>query len=94
MPTTEALGPMIRLKQVRTCFTTLTQEQLAERIREQGVDITGAGISNVENGSKVASTRLLTAWAAALGLDPLLVWQGPLRKPVEAGVPGRAKANA
>lgn len=82
---------MIRLKEVRTRLTTLTQEQLAERIREQGVEITGAGVSNVENGNKVASDRLLTAWAIALGLDPLLVWQGPLRKPVEPGVPSRRK---
>lgn len=87
MPTTEPFGPMIRLKEVRTRLTTLTQEQLAERIREQGVEITGAGVSNVENGNKVASDRLLTAWATALGLDPLLVWHGPLRKPVTPGVP-------
>lgn len=93
MPAAEPLGPMIRLKEVRTKLTTLTQEQLAERIREQGVQITNAGLSNVENGNKVASDRLLTAWANALGLDPLLVWQGPLVKPVEPGVPGkRSKA--
>lgn len=78
---------MVRLKEVRTKLTTLTQEQLAERIREQGVPITNAGLSNVENGSKPASDRLLTAWAIALGLDPLLIWQGPLRKPVEPGIP-------
>ncbi|HEY0889430.1 MAG TPA: helix-turn-helix transcriptional regulator [Nocardioides sp.] len=87
MPATEPLGPMVRLKEVRTKLTTLTQEQLAERIREQGVPITNAGVSNVENGNKVASDRLLTAWAIALGLDPLLVWQGPLVKPVEPGIP-------
>lgn len=87
MPTTEPLGPMVRLKEVRTKLTTLTQEQLAERIREQGVPITNAGLSNVENGGKPASDRLLTAWARALGLDPLLVWQGPLRRPVEPGIP-------
>lgn len=92
MPTSEALGPMIRLKEVRTKLTTLTQEQLAERIREQGVPITGAGLSNIENGSKPASDRLLTAWAIALGLDPLLVWQGPLRKPVEVGIPRKVPA--
>lgn len=78
---------MVRLKEVRTKLTTLTQEQLAERIREQGVPISDAGISNVENGNKPPSDRLLTAWANALGLDHLNVWQGPLRKPVEAGVP-------
>lgn len=89
MPATEPLGPMIRIKEVRTKLTTLTQEQLAERIREQGVQITDAGLSNVENGNKVASDRLLMAWASALGLDPLLIWQGPLRKPVMPGIPER-----
>lgn len=78
---------MIRLKEVRTRLTTLTLKQLAERISEQGVPISEAGLSNVENGNKVASDRLLTAWCRALGLDPLLVWHGPLRKPVEPGVP-------
>jgi transcriptional regulator with XRE-family HTH domain len=87
MPTSEPLGPMVRLKEVRTKLTTLTQEQLAERIRELGVPITNAGLSNVENGSKPASDRLLTAWAMALGLDPLLIWQGPLRRPIEPGIP-------
>lgn len=93
MPTTEPLGPMVRLKEVRTKLTTLTQEQLAERIREQGVQITDAGLSNVENGNKPASDRLLTAWAVALGMDPLLIWQGPLRKPVEPGVPNSRLAK-
>lgn len=78
---------MIRLKEVRTRMTTLTQEQLAERLKEHGVEITAAALSNVENGNKPASDRLLTAWALALGLDPLLIWQGPLRKAVEPRVP-------
>lgn len=94
MPATEALGPMIRLKEVRTRLTTLTQQQLADRIREQGVEITDAALSNVENGNKIASDRLLTAWALALGLDPLLIWQGPLRKPVAPGVPTRKSRAA
>lgn len=89
MPASEPLGPMVRIKDVRRAHTTLTLKQLAERISEQGVPITEAGLSNVENGNKVASDRLLTAWARALGLDPLLMWQGPLRKPVEAGIPER-----
>lgn len=77
---------MVRIKEVRKAHN-LTLEQLAERIREHGVQITDAGLSNVENGNKVASERLLIAWSKALGLDTLLVWQGPLRKPVEAGPP-------
>jgi hypothetical protein len=63
--------------------------QLADRIEEHGVSITEAGISNVENGNKKASDRLLIAWAKALGIDPMNVWHGPLRKPVESGVPGK-----
>jgi transcriptional regulator with XRE-family HTH domain len=83
---------MVRMKDVRRVLTTLTLKQLAERISEQGVPISEAGLSNVENGNKVASERLLTAWAKALGLDPLLIWQGPLRQPIEPGVP-LAKAS-
>jgi len=56
-------------------------QQLADRIGELGVDITEAGISNVENGNKKASDRLLIAWARALGLDPLHVWHGPTKPP-------------
>ena len=56
-------------------------QQLADRIGELGVDITEAGISNVENGNKKASDRLLSAWACALGLDPLHVWHGPIKPP-------------
>lgn len=63
----------------------LTLSDTAQRIREQGVDITESGLSNVENARKRASDRLLIAWAKALGLNPLDVWQGPVRQPaVEA----------
>lgn len=52
------------------------------------------GISNVENGNKKASDRLLTAWAKALGIEPLNVWHGPLRPPVEpAKPPKRVKTS-
>lgn len=78
---------MVRLKAVRRTHTTLTLKQLAERITELGSPITEAGLSNVENGNKIASDRLLINWAKALGFDPLDVWHGPTRQPVEAGVP-------
>lgn len=81
---------MVRLKEVRIAHG-LGQGQLAERILEQGVEITVAGISNVENGNKKASDRLLTAWAKALGIEPLNVWHGPLRPPVEPASPPRRK---
>ncbi len=93
MPAMEPLGPMVRIKQVRIDHN-LSQTQLAERIAEQGVEITVAGISNVENGNKKASDRLLNAWAKALGIDPLDVWHGPLRPPVEPAAPPRRKTVA
>lgn len=73
---------MVRIKELRIAHG-LSQGQLAERIAELGVDITDAGISNVENGNKKASDRLLTAWTKALGVEPLNAWHGPLRPPVE-----------
>lgn len=79
---------MVRIKDLRLAHG-WTMLQLADRIQEQGGQITEAGISNVENGNKQGSDLLLTAWAKALGIDPLNVWHGPLRKPVIAGVPGR-----
>lgn len=86
MPAIEPLGPMIRIRDLRTARG-WTMAQLADRIGEHGVRITEAGISNVENGNKKASDRLLTAWALALGVDPMNLWHGPLRKSVEPGVP-------
>lgn len=79
---------MVRIKDVRQAHG-LTQQQLADRIAEHGVSITDAGLSNIENGNKPASDRLLIAWAKALGVNPLNMWQGPLRKPVEPGIPAR-----
>jgi transcriptional regulator with XRE-family HTH domain len=80
---------MVRIRDLRLAHG-WTMQQLADRIGEQGCDITEAGISNVENGNKKASDRLLTAWAKALGIEPLNVWHGPLRAPVKPGKPGRA----
>lgn len=80
---------MVRIRDLRQAHG-LTMVQLSERIAEHGVQITEAGISNVENGNKKASDRLLTAWAKALGLQPLNVWHGPTRAPIVAGKPGRA----
>lgn len=88
MPTTKPLGPMVRIKEVRKAHN-LTLKQLAEKIGEHGVVISEAGLSNVENGNKAASDRLLVGWAQALGLDALDVWQGPLRDPVVSGIPQR-----
>lgn len=93
MPATEPLGPMVRISDLRKAHG-WTQEKLAERICEQGVEVTAAAISNVESGNKQASEHLLTAWARALGVEPLNVWHGPLRKPVVPGVPAARRAAA
>lgn len=84
---------MIRIKDLRLAHG-LSQLDLAEKIAEQGVEITDAGISNVENGNKKASDRLLIAWAKALGLDHLTVWHGPLRPPVTPAQPPRRKSRS
>jgi len=84
---------MVRIKEVRMAHG-LSQTQLAERIAEQGVEITDAGISNVENGNKKASDRLLTAWAKALGIEPLNVWHGPLRPPVQPAKPPQRRSKS
>jgi transcriptional regulator with XRE-family HTH domain len=55
---------MVRIRDLRLAHG-LTLSDLAQRIREQGVDITESGISNVENARKRASDRLLTAWSKA-----------------------------
>jgi transcriptional regulator with XRE-family HTH domain len=74
---------MVRIRDLRLAHG-LTLSDLAQRIREQGVDITESGISNVENARKRASDRLLTAWSKALGLHPLDVWPGPTRSKIAA----------
>lgn len=80
---------MVRIRDLRLAHG-WTMQQLADRIGELGVDITEAGISNVENGKKKASDRLLSAWAKALGLDPLNVWHGPVKPPPLARPNGHA----
>jgi len=80
---------MIRIKDLRLAHG-LTMKQLAERIAEQGVSISEGGISNVENGNKQASDRLLIGWAKALSVEPLNVWHGPLREPVKPRIPAKS----
>lgn len=76
---------MVRIKELRLAHN-LTLSALCERISEHGVAITDSGLSNVENGRKRASDRLLAAWSRALGLHPLDVWQGPIRSDVDTAV--------
>lgn len=89
MPATDPFGPMVRIRDLRLAHG-WTMQQLADRIGEFGVDITEAGISNVENGNKKASDRLLIAWSRALGIDPLNVWHGPIKSAALNKPRGRA----
>lgn len=88
MPATKPIGPMVRMRVVRQ-ISGLTLRQTCDRMSEHGVDLSEGGLSNIESGNKRASERMLIAWAHALGLDPLDVWHGPLRQPVEAGIPAK-----
>lgn len=69
---------MIRIRDMRLARG-FTLQQLADRMGEQGVSITEAGLSNIEKGHKRASDRVLTAMAKALAVEPLNVWHGPTR---------------
>lgn len=72
------IGPQIRIRDLRTAYG-LTVKQLVERIGAEGIpDIHEDTVRNVELGHKRASRALMTAWAKALGLGPLDVWQPPL----------------
>ena len=93
MPAMEPLGPMVRMKEVRLLLGK-SQVQVTERMTEHGVEITDAALSNIENGNKKASDRVLIAWAKALGIDPLNVWHGPLRPPVQPAAKPRRSSEA
>lgn len=82
---------MVRMRVVRA-ISGLTLMQVCDRMAEHGVELSEGGLSNIENGNKQASDRVLIAWAKALGIEPLDVWHGPLRKPVEPGLPGKRSA--
>lgn len=53
----------------------LTVAELVERIAAHGVDVHEDTLRNIELGHKRASPPLLAAWANALRLSPLDVWQ-------------------
>jgi transcriptional regulator with XRE-family HTH domain len=74
MPAISPIGPQVRLRDLRKAHG-LTIRQLAERIEDQGIKVKADSLSNVELGHKRASDLLLVAWAKALGISPLDVWQ-------------------
>lgn len=65
---------MVTLRALREAHG-LTLEQLAERIAEQGVTVDKASLANVELGKRPASRRLIGAWARALRLESVDVYQ-------------------
>ncbi|HWE89879.1 MAG TPA: helix-turn-helix transcriptional regulator [Pseudonocardiaceae bacterium] len=71
---------MVRLRVLRDAYG-LTAEQLAVRMAELGVPVDRNSLYNIESGAKKPSDRVLDAYARALGVNPLDVWQGPLRTP-------------
>ncbi|HWE89235.1 MAG TPA: helix-turn-helix transcriptional regulator [Pseudonocardiaceae bacterium] len=74
---------MVRIRALRDTYG-LTAEQLADRMAELGVPVDRNTLYNLELGAKKPSDRILDAYARALGVNPLDVWQGPLRPPARA----------
>ncbi len=77
MTALDPIGPQVRIRDYRKARG-LNIPDLVERIAAYGLRIHKATISNVELGYKRGSDELMTAWAKALGLDPLDVYQPPL----------------
>ncbi|OBB22135.1 helix-turn-helix domain-containing protein [Mycolicibacterium elephantis] len=81
-------GPQVRIRDYREALG-ITVNQLVERIKETGYDgsVHPDTIRNVELGHKRASKPLMNAWAKALGLVPLDVWQPPVARAASERVP-------
>jgi hypothetical protein len=73
---TVRIPPQISLRALREALG-LTMDQLAERIRAQGVEFSKVGVNNVELGHRNASPTVLRAWAKALGVDAMHIRQSP-----------------
>ena len=61
------IAPQVSLRALREVLG-FTLEQLAEAVRDQGVEITAVGLNNAELGHRRASEPLMLAWAQALGI--------------------------
>lgn len=78
---------MVTLRALREAYG-LSSPQLAERIAEQGVVVDPDALLNIELGHKKPSNALATAWARALRLKRVDIWQQEdlrkrLHEPVE-----------
>ena len=69
-------GPQVRIRDYREALG-ISVNQLVDRIKETDYEgnVHPDTIRNVELGHKRASKPLMTAWAKALGLKPIDVWQ-------------------
>jgi len=84
------IGPQVRIRELRVAYG-LSVKALIERIAAEGVpDVHEDTIRNVELGHKRASRPLLTAWARALGVNPLDAWQPELPSAQSSGEAGAA----
>lgn len=75
--TDKPIGPQVRIRDLRNAYG-ISVKELVERIESVGLaGVHEDTIRNVELGHKRASVPLMNAWARALGLNPLDVWQPP-----------------
>ncbi|MCW2831109.1 MAG: hypothetical protein JWP31_1801 [Aeromicrobium sp.] len=83
MTTDQPLGAQVPIRALREALT-LNIDQLCDRIEPiYGKRPHGDTIRNVELGHKRASQQLMNAWARALGLTPLDVYQPMTRTEIE-----------
>lgn len=68
------IPPMVSLRALRHAYG-LTGDQLAERIHEQGVKVDTDHLYNVETGRRKGSVKLMCAWARALRITRLDIYQ-------------------
>lgn len=64
---TSPIPPQVSLRALREAQG-LTLAELADLIREQGVEISTDGLNNAELGHRGASEKLMLAWASALNV--------------------------
>lgn len=77
MTAPDPIGPQVRIRDFRKARG-LNIPTLVERIAAYGIVVHKATISNIELGYKRGSEELMNAWARALGLDPIDIYQPPL----------------
>lgn len=69
-----SIPPQVNLRALREALG-LDSRQLAERIKEQGVEVHPDHLINIELGHKRGSDRLMIAWARALGTKTIHIRQ-------------------